>query len=204
MNVLHCTAKLTIKRRLAQLKNARLASVAHFKKQKLERIPNTEQPRIDDNELNTNDTGDTGDTGADTDEEGTWFWNQSANELESDSECDGYSDSEGDSGPEAEGGGSKTEKEALPQNRPREIKWNKKGEESLRGVYGQGSVATFYRKKKAMKKWEDEGHKLYNIQALWQRNRDLGLIFDTNSQQGPCRSSDLGDDVDLLHPERYD
>ena len=152
--------ELTNKRWLAQLKNARLASVAHFKKRKLERIPNTEQPRIDDNELNTNDTGDTGDTGADTDEEGTWFWNQSVNESESDSECDGYSDSEGDSEPEAEGEGSKTEKEAPPQSRPREIKWNKKGEKSLRGVYGQGSVATLYRKKKAMKKWEDEGHKL--------------------------------------------
>ena len=109
---------MTNKRRLAQLKNVRPASVAHFKKRKLERISNTEQPRINDNELNTNDTGDTGDTGAATDEEGTWFWNQSANELESDSECDGYSDSEGDSGPEAEGEGSKTEKEA-PQNRPK-------------------------------------------------------------------------------------
>ena len=79
---------MTSKRRLAQLKNARLASVAHFQKRKLERIFNTEQPRIDDNELNANDTGDTGntgdtgDTGADTDEEGTCFWNQSANELE--------------------------------------------------------------------------------------------------------------------------
>ena len=160
---------MTSKRRLAQLKNARLASVAHFQKRKLERIFNTEQPRIDDNELNANDTGDTGntgdtgDTGADTDEEGTWFWNQSANELESDSECDGYSDSERDSGPEAEGEGSRTEKGVPSHNQPKEIKWNKKEEESLRGVYGQGLVATLYRKKKAMKKWEEEGYKLYNI-----------------------------------------
>ena len=62
MNVLHCTAKMTKKRRLAQQKNARLASVAHFKKRKLERIPSMEQPRIDDNELNTKDTGDTAKT----------------------------------------------------------------------------------------------------------------------------------------------
>ena len=65
---------MTSKRRLAQLQNARLASVAHFKKRKLERThrPNTEQPRIDDNELSTTgDTGDTGDTDADTDEDGT-------------------------------------------------------------------------------------------------------------------------------------
>ena len=119
---------MTSKRRLAQLKNARLASVAHFQKRKLERIFNTEQPRIDDNELNANDTGDTGntgdtgDTGADTDEEGTWFWNQSANELESNSECDGYSDSEGDSGLEAKGEESRTEKRAPP---PKSTKRNK-------------------------------------------------------------------------------
>ncbi|MCJ1343309.1 hypothetical protein MMC31_001502 [Peltigera leucophlebia] len=137
---------MTSKRRLAQLQNARLSSVAQFKKRKLERThrPNTEQPRIDDNELsNTDDTGDTGDTDADTDEEGTWFWNQSANELESDSECDGYSDEEGDLGLE----GSRTEEEAPPQKRPKEIKWNKEGEGNLRRVYGQGSVATLYRKK---------------------------------------------------------
>ena len=75
-------------------KNARLASLAHFKKQNLERThrPNTEQPRIDDNELSTSNTGDMGDTDADTDEEVTWFWNQNANELESDSGYDGYSD----------------------------------------------------------------------------------------------------------------
>ena len=67
-------------------------------------------------------------------------------------------------------------------------------------AYGQGLVTTLYRKKKAIKKWEDEGHKLYSIQALWQRNYDLGLISDISSQQGPGRSSNLGDDVDSLHP----
>ena len=51
-----------------------------------------------------------------------------------------------------------------------------------------------------MKKWEDERHKSYNIQAFWQRNPDLGLISDTSSQQGPSKSSDLGDDVESLHP----
>ena len=137
---------MTSKRRLAQLQNARLASVTYFKKRKLEQThrPYTEQPRIDDNELSTNDTGDTGDTNADKDEEGTWFWNQSANELESDSECNGYSNEEGDLGPE----GSRTEEEAPPQKRAKEIKWNKEGEGNLRGVYGQGSVATLYRKKR--------------------------------------------------------
>lgn len=89
---------MTKKQWLAQLKNAELASVAHFKKQKFEQIPNMEQLRINDNELNTKDTGNTSNAGADTDTKRTWFWNQSANELESDSECNGYSDSEGDSG----------------------------------------------------------------------------------------------------------
>ena len=56
-----------------------------------------EQPRIDDNEPSTSDTGD---KDVDTDEEGTWFWNKSANESESDSKCSGYSDEEGDLGPE--------------------------------------------------------------------------------------------------------
>lgn len=65
---------MTNKRRLAQLKDARLESLAHFKRRKLDRISNTEQARIDDNELNTSNTG------ADKDEEGTWYWNQSTNE----------------------------------------------------------------------------------------------------------------------------
>ena len=165
---------MTSKRRLAHLKNARLASVAHSKKQKLERThrPNTEQRCIDDNELSTSDTGDTGDTNVDTDEEGTWFWNQSANELKSDSESDGYSDEEGDLGPK----GSRTEGEAHVQKRPEEIKWNKDREVNLRGVYGQGSITTLYWKKKTMINWDEEGHESYNIQALWQRNRGLGLI----------------------------
>ena len=94
--------------------------------------------------------------------------------------------------------GSRTEEKAPPQKQPKEIKWNKEGEGNLRGVYGQGSVATFYWKKKAMKKWEEEGHKSYNIQALWQHNRDLGLISDTSSQHGPGESSDLGD-IDSSH-----
>ena len=48
-------------------------------------------------------------------------------------------------------------------------------------MYEQGSIATFYHKKKAASKWEEEGRKLYNIQALWQCNRDRGFI-STNTQ----------------------
>lgn len=88
-----------IKRQLAHLKNTRLASVEHFKKQKLKRSQstNTEQ-------LRTSDTRDT------EDREGVWFWNESANETDSDSECGGESDEgELDCGPEE----SRTEKEAV-------------------------------------------------------------------------------------------
>ena len=67
-------------------------------------------------------------------------------------------------------------------------------------MYEQGLIATLYGKKKAMKKWEEEGHKSYNIRALWQRNRDLGLISDSSSQYGPGKSSGLGDDIDSSHP----
>lgn len=70
----------------------------------------------------------------------------------------------------------------------------------MRGVYEQSLVATLYWKKKAMKKWEEEGHKLYNIQAFWQYNRDLGLISDTSSHYGPGKSSGLGNEIDLLYP----
>ena len=48
--------------------------------------------------------------------------------------------------------------------------------------------------------WEEEGHKSYNIQALWQCNRDLGLISDTSSQHGPGESSGPGDDIDSSYP----
>lgn len=162
-----------------------------FKKQKLEQANrfSTGQSRIDDNELSTSDTGNAGDTDADTeadrDEKGTWFWNKSASESESNSECSGDSE-ERDLAPEE----SRTEQEAPSQKQPKEIKWNKQGEENLRGVYGQGSVATFYRKKKAAIKWEEEGRKSYNIQALWQRNRDWGLIFNATIQSEPSETSD--------------
>ena len=112
--------------------------------------------------------------------------------MESDSECDEYSNEEGGLGPKR----SRTEEKALPQKQPKKIKWKKEGKGNLRGVYGQGLVATLYRKKKAMKKWEEEGYKSYNIQALWQRNRDLSLIFDTSSQHGPGKSSGPRDDID--------
>ena len=60
-------------------------------------------------------------------------------------------------------------------------------------------VATLYWKKKVIKKWEDEGHKWYNIQVLWQCNYDLSLISNTSNQQRADRFLDLEDDIDSLH-----
>ena len=90
-----------------------------------------EQPCIDDNKLNTDDISDTSNTDIDTDEKGTWFWNQNINKLESNSECNGYSDEEKDLGPKR----SKTEEEIPPQKQLKEIKQNKEGERNLYGVY---------------------------------------------------------------------
>lgn len=75
--------------------------------------------------------GNTGNTDVDMDEKGTWFWNRRANVLESDLECNGYSNKERDLGSK----GSRIEEEALSQKQPREINWNKEGKENLRGVY---------------------------------------------------------------------
>ena len=89
-----------IKRQLAHLKNARLASVEHFKKQKLERSQSTniEQLRIDDDKLRIEDdqlrASDTSDTSYTEDREDVWFWNESANETDSDSDCSKESDEE--------------------------------------------------------------------------------------------------------------
>lgn len=193
------------KRRLAHLKSARLASVEHFKKKKLEHIhepseSDTEQPqqpcephqprqprtRICDNQLSTNDTNNTDDTEDEGKDKGTWFWNESANESESYSECDGYSDEEGS---DLEFASEHMDKEDIPLGQSQGIRWNDEGEKNLRGSYGKGSRATSFRKKKASKEWKEEGHKSYNIAALWQRSRDLGLTSKVSNESGLSEAS---------------
>ena len=164
-----------IKRQLAHLKKAKLASVEHFKKQKLEhQTHDTERFRINDNQVRTSDTYDTDDTN-DTDdtkeveEEGkTWFWHESANESESDTEDEdgGYSDPEGEE--------SRTEKETPLLKQPKEIHWDKKREDNLQGFYGKGSLATLKKKKNAAKELKKEALKSYNIGTFWQCNCNLG------------------------------
>lgn len=61
----------------------------------------------------------------------TWFWNESANETDSDSEeesCN-YVDEK-----DLEEGQPRMEQAVSPK-----LKWNRKGEQTLRGGYGKGS-----------------------------------------------------------------
>ncbi len=75
---------MTSKRQRAQRNAARVASNEVFKKRRLEaRSLPTVQSKIDDDKLSTIDTSDT------EGEEETWFWNESANETNSDTEEDG-------------------------------------------------------------------------------------------------------------------
>lgn len=79
------------KRRREQWKSARAASLEVFKKRRLEAslLPNSAQLRIDDRKLSTADTTNTDDTDDMDNESGTWFWNKSANETDSDTEEEG-------------------------------------------------------------------------------------------------------------------
>ena len=88
------------------LKAAREASVASFKKRRSEAssLLTSDQCEIDDNKLSTSDTSDT------EDDSRTWFWNESANESDSDSEEGGDVD-DGDLKEDH----SKTEREASPK-----------------------------------------------------------------------------------------
>ena len=71
------------KRQRAQRNASRVASVEVFKKRRLEASPllNSEQLNTDDDKLSTIDTSDD-----ESDSAETWFWNESANETDSDSE----------------------------------------------------------------------------------------------------------------------
>ena len=92
-----------------------------------------------DDTHNTNDTDDTKEV-----EEGgkTWFWHESANESESDTEDEdrGYSDPEGED--------FRTEKETPLLKQPKEIRWDRKREDNLQGFYGERVVGNSEKEKK--------------------------------------------------------
>ncbi len=165
------------KRRLDQRKSAR-AAVQACKKRKSEASPvlNTVH-EVEDDELSITDTSDT-EGGS-----GTWFWNESANGSDSDTEKDEDNNEDED---EEEGnreeGESKTQ-ETVSLGVPKlEIKWNKQGEDKLRGGYGNGSRTTLKKKRKFARELEKEASNTYNITALWKRGSD-GLISSAISQE---------------------
>ena len=133
-----------------------------------------EQLCINGNQLNTSNTDNT----SNIEDKNTWFWPKIANDLELDMEDDRYSnEKESDLGPQK----PKTKEKAAPQKPPREIHWNKKGENNLQGLYGNGSQATLKKKKNVAKTLEKEASKCYNTSAFWQRNHNLCLISQTSA-----------------------
>ena len=87
-------------------------------------LSNSGRREIDNNKLSTTDTSNTSDSSDREGESGTLFWNESANESDSDSEEEGNDVDEGDLEEEH----SKTERAASPEVPKKELKWNKEGE----------------------------------------------------------------------------
>ena len=144
------------KRCLEQLKSARVAAVQAKKKRRCEvnLVTDPAQLEIDNDKLSTTDTSDT------EGESGTWFWNESANEDDSDTEGGEEEDKESDSD--------------IDEVRT-QIKWNKEGEDKLRGAYGNGSRSTSRRERKSTRELEKQASKTYDLRALWQQNIELGM-----------------------------
>ena len=163
------------KRRLEQLKSARAVMAQAHKKRKSEvsSVLDAHHPEIEDDKLSTADTSDTSDTEG---ESGIWFWNESVNESGSDT-VEGEEDNENESDLEIE-----ETRAVSPEAPEKEIKWNKEGEDRLRGVYGIGSRSLSKRQRKSARELEEQASKTYDISALWQRNRGLGMISFANSQ----------------------
>lgn len=151
------------KRRLEQLKNARLVAAERAKKRKIE-VDTILRSDINDQLCNV-DISDTDDTDDLEEAKETWFRNFSANES-----C---SDSEEEPQEKRQRGGLDVEleeprfEEAAPlRNTVEGLRWNKEGENKLKGSYGKGSRSTKKRQRKVTKELEKEASKTHNIMAL--------------------------------------
>ena len=138
------------KQRRKQWKSARAASFEVFKKKRLETSlpPNLAQLRIDDRKLSTADTtnmDNTDNTDNTDNESGTWFWNESANKTDSDTEEERNGNHENDLKRDE----SKTKEAASSETHKVEIKWNREREEKLCRGYRKGSRRTQMRKQKS-------------------------------------------------------
>ena len=166
------------KRQREQLSTARAASVEFFKKRRQEAssVHNLlQQPSVHNDKPNTIDTS-PADT-SDEEEIATWFWNESADETDSDEEEEDVEDVDGKNLE----GQSKTEQAISHKASQVELKWKKEGENNLCGGYGKGLKRTQMRHNKLAQDLEKEASKIYNIQAIWQQSRDLGITFRVNS-----------------------
>ena len=177
-------SKMPSKRQRDQRNAARAASNSTYKKRRLEAslLPKPVQ-------LQPHDTSYTYDTSDTESESGTWYWNESANESDSDTEAEGRPDI--DEEDESRTEESRIQEEARPEVSLMDMRWNRDGESSLRGGYGNGSKSSSQRQKKYARDFEREASQTYNIGALWQRNRNLGLISAANSQIKPGEPSQL-------------
>ena len=177
----HCLSSVAMvsKRRHDHLKAARKASVALFKKRRSESslFPTLDHCKINDNKLSTTNTSNM------EDDSQTWFWNESANKSNLDSEEeDNHRSDEDDENLEEKH--SKTKEETSCEVLKQELKWNKKGERSLCRGYGSGSKSTKKRKKKTTWELEKKTLKSYNILVLWQQSRELAILSAANSHDG--------------------
>ena len=142
---------MTSKRQRQQRNAARVASNEVFKKKQLELA--SAQSQIDDDKLSTTNT-------SDTEGEEVWFWNESANETNSDTK------EEGENVDLEDVEESRTEQAVSSKVCKTQIRWNKKGEDKLRGAYGKESRRIQMRHQKSAHKLQKEASKTYNIQAL--------------------------------------
>ena len=173
---------MTSKRQREQRNAARAASNEVFKKRRLEArsLSKSAQPKVDDDKLSTVNTSDT------EDESETWFWHESANETNSDTEEEGDDVAESDLDLEE----PRIKQAVSPDVSKTEIRWNKEGEDRLRGGYGKGSRRTQMRHQKSARELRKEASKTYNIQALWKRSQDLGMLSTANAQAGLGQSTE--------------
>lgn len=117
------------------------------------------QPSVDNDKPNITDTSD------EKAETTTWFWNESANETDSDSEDEVSGDVDEK---DLERGQSKTELAVSPRAPQIELKGKKEVEQKLCGGYGKGSKRTQIRHNKSAWDLEIEASKIYKIQTLCQ------------------------------------
>lgn len=130
-----------------------------FKKQRQESrsFPNLVQPLLDDNKANKSNTTNL------KGESKTWFWYDSTNESDSNSEEEGYSDVdmeksnlEGEQPSHKKSTKFKREQSSHERmvklkSELKKIRWSKEGETKLQGGYRKGSCATLTRKKNQLK-----------------------------------------------------